>query len=143
MAHGSLWDNLPSSDNITQFDLTNIILDETLMNSVLDYDYIVIQVTDIDGNWWRAQVNFDNGPKIINIDVKAKDKPEDSRTDDFDIDSTTTIDFLSTSWFPNSCYQNANIGPINTLHVEISEVAPKGKAGMALKYFMLIIDGSC
>ena len=71
VAHGSLWDNLPSSDNITQFDLTNIILDETLMNSVLDYDYIVIQVTDIDGNWWRAQVNFDNGPKIINIDVKA------------------------------------------------------------------------
>jgi hypothetical protein len=149
VAHGSLWDNIPSSDNITQFDLTDIIVDESIMDNILNCDFIIIQVTDYQGDWWRAQVNFDwhdggphgdDYPRITTIIVQARGEAEDSKTLNAEFDTSTTINFLSTSWFPHSCYQNANIDYINTLHVEISEVsAPGQERGIALKYFTLII----
>jgi len=150
LAHGTLWEDIPSSDNITQFDLTNLIVDESLMNAKLNFDHIIIQVTDYEGDWWRAQVNFDWNfeqpktvhPKITTITVQARGMAEDTMTLNSVFDTSTTINFLdcSESAFPNSCYQNADIDDSNTLHVEISEVAPPGQErGLALKYFALLI----
>jgi len=148
---GSLWQNMPSSDTITQFVLTNIIVDNSTMEIDLNCDCIIIQVTDIEGNWWRAEITFDWNyyqpkdvhPKITTVVVKAKDKTEDTKTLDSIFDTSTTIDFLSITDFPNSCYQNAGIGPINTLHVEIAEdPAGQSQEAIALKWFNLIIEGS-
>jgi len=151
LTDGSLWDNIPSSIAITQFDLTNIIIDDSIMDDVLDCDCIIIQVTDTDGNWWRAEVNFDWDevqpkdvhPKITTISVHASGEIEEIKTLNSIFDTSTTIDFLSITDFPNSCYQNAGICPINTLHVEIAEdPAGQSQEGIAIKWFNLIMAGS-
>ena len=71
------------------------------MNDKLNYDHIIIQVSDLDGDWWRAQVNFDwdkvqtkDVPKITTITVQARGKTEDTKTLNAEFDTSTTINFL-------------------------------------------------
>lgn len=139
---GSLWTNIPGSDEITKLNITNIVVDEDIVNNKLNKDFIRIIVTDYKGDWWRADISFNwaGEQEISGITVKAKDKDLSTYLDeDFGFNTTTTIDLLSKSNYDPtaSCYENANISSANTLHIEINDGIQQE---VAVLYFYLTIE---
>ena len=148
VSSGTVWPNIPSSDEITKLDISNIIVDENNVDGLV-HDFIKMVVTDYEGNWWTVEIEFDlpqtKGTKTIN-DITATAKGKDSSVYKSELlppppfYANTTIDLLNELNYEltDSCYKNANISFVNTLHTEVSDGSTPGD--VAVRYFYLTVE---
>ena len=162
MSTGTQWANIPSSIAIGEFNITKLIVDESVPTDVAG-DYIVITVVDDDWDWWRVKIGFGyksvgdvtwiehmvakSGSPGENVNVSTYLNPETgvpiSTAKYWIIDSSTIhIDLLNESAWDLSVgdarYQSAGVGDINTLVTELYDL---GGGERAIIYYLLKIAG--
>ena len=119
LTSGSQWWNIPSSADITEITLYNIVKDQApIFPASLDHDFIWVSVTDDAGNWWKLMVEFQETNHISSIVARSGTTLEISTYSGTPFDfSSGPIDLLSTSNYDkaDACYQNAGIGSNNCL----------------------------
>ena len=155
MSSGTQWANIPSSSAMSEFTITKIIVDESMVEQ-LDSDFIMITVIDVDKNWWKVEIDlrYDKGTQQIN-GLIVKTLPGDvahtstyqvngldvSNANPLHFNDTTWVDLLNESKYdkPDGCYQNAGVGDTNTMVTEVADAT--NQKAKAIIYYLLKIVG--
>jgi len=117
LSSGSQWLNIPGSTEITKIDVTMIVYDET---ESLGNDIIMVVVTDNDGDWWKAVLEFSTPSQVSNIYARSGTTSQTSTHSGpypINLPLSNPIDLLSISNYDkgNACYQNAAVDRPNCL----------------------------
>ena len=126
MSSGSQWWNIPSSENMTKMDITNIAFDDT---QSLEGDFIMIIVNDDDGDWWKLIIDFKAAPsdQINSITARSGTTSKTSAYSSAPLifPLSYPIDLWDRSKYDpeDACYEYANIDQPNCLVTYLDSTA--------------------
>jgi len=145
MATGSRVANIPSSATATAIVVQDMVVDKSGAKNVdLDGNFIMITVTDYNGNWWKVLIDFKKPDEIIDIYISSASGTSKYKQTNFLFDSSTIIDLYNSSNFTitkdaGGMYQNAGVRSDNRLVTNIAHT--NNQKFLAVISFRLLVDG--
>jgi hypothetical protein len=142
MAMGSRVANVPSSNTTTAIVAQDFVVDESIA-AKLDNDFVVITVTDYNGNWWKAEILFKKTNKIKAIYLRSSKGISENETE-FSFIDYPTVDLFDSSKFTTTSgsggmYRDAWVGSNNRLVTLVGD--SNNMVDNALISFRLMWDG--
>ena len=145
LATGSRVANIPSSATATAIVVQDMVVDKSGAKNVdLDGNFIMITVTDYNGNWWKVLIDFKKPDEIIDIYISSASGTSKYKQTNFLFDSSTIIDLYNSSNFTitkdaGGMYQNAGVRSDNRLVTNIAHT--NNQKFLAVISFRLLVDG--
>ena len=143
MATGSRVANIPSSATATAIVVQDMVVDKS-GDVDLNDNFIMITVTDYNGNWWKVLIDFKKPNTIIDIYISSASGTSKYKQTNFLFDSSTIVDLYNSSNFDTTedsggLYQNAGVRSDNRL---VTLIAHKNnQKNVAMISFRLLVEG--